>query len=29
MPQYPPHEIEEIRKCFSMYVKFPKTDGKR
>ena len=24
MPQYPPHEIEEIRKCFSMYVKFPK-----
>jgi anaerobic magnesium-protoporphyrin IX monomethyl ester cyclase len=24
MPQYPPHEIEEVRKCFSMYVKFPK-----
>ena len=24
MPQYPPHEIDEIRKCFSLYVKFPK-----
>ena len=24
MPQYPPHEIEEIRKCFALYVKFPK-----
>ena len=24
MPQYPPHEIEEIKKCFAMYVKFPK-----
>jgi len=24
MPQYPPHEIEEIKKCFSLYVKFPK-----
>ena len=23
-PQYPPHEIEEIKKCFSLYVKFPK-----
>ena len=28
MPQYPPHEIEEIRKCFSMYVKFPKNRWK-
>ena len=28
-PQYPPHEIEEIKKCFSLYVKFPKTDGKK
>ena len=24
MPQYPPHEIEEIKKCFALYVKFPK-----
>jgi radical SAM superfamily enzyme YgiQ (UPF0313 family) len=24
MPQYPPHEIEEIKRCFSMYIKFPK-----
>ena len=24
MPQYPPHEIEEIKKCFTLYVKFPK-----
>tara|TARA_B110001454_G_C12718366_1_gene433567 strand:+ start:895 stop:2520 length:1626 start_codon:yes stop_codon:yes gene_type:complete len=24
MKQYPPHEIEEIRKCFVLYVKFPK-----
>jgi len=28
MPQYPPHEIEEIKKCFSLYVKFPKTRWK-
>ena len=28
MPQYPPHEIEEVRKCFSMYVKFPKNRWK-
>ena len=28
MPQYPHHEIEEIRKCFSMYVKFPKNRWK-
>ena len=28
MPQYPPHEIEEIRKCFSRYVKFPKNRWK-
>ena len=25
MPQYPPHEIEEIKKCFSLYIKFPKS----
>ncbi len=24
MPQYPPHEIEEVKKCFALYVKFPK-----
>ena len=24
MPQYPPHEIEEIKKCFALYIKFPK-----
>jgi|TARA_B110001452_G_scaffold85029_1_gene69475 anaerobic magnesium-protoporphyrin IX monomethyl ester cyclase len=28
MPQYPPHEIEEIRKCFALYVKFPKNRWK-
>ena len=28
MPQYPPHEIEEIKKCFSMYIKFPKNRWK-
>ena len=28
MKQYPPHEIEEIRKCFVLYVKFPKTRWK-
>ena len=28
MPQYPPHEIDEIRKCFSLYVKFPKSRWK-
>jgi len=28
MPQYPPHEIEEIKKCFAMYVKFPKNRWK-
>tara|TARA_B100000427_G_C15413767_1_gene553214 strand:- start:131 stop:1009 length:879 start_codon:yes stop_codon:yes gene_type:complete len=28
MPQYPPHEIEEIKKCFSLYVKFPKSRWK-
>ena len=25
MPQYPPHEIEEIKKCFALYIKFPKS----
>ena len=29
MPEYPPHEIAEIRKCFNLYVKFPKIDGKK
>ena len=24
MKQYPPHEIEEIKKCFALYIKFPK-----
>ena len=24
MPQYPPHEIEEVKRCFSMYIKFPR-----
>ena len=28
MPQYPPHEIEEIKKCFALYVKFPKNRWK-
>ncbi|OUX43801.1 radical SAM protein [bacterium TMED277] len=28
MPQYPPHEIEEIKKCFTLYVKFPKNRWK-
>ena len=25
MSQYPPEEIEEIQKCFALYVKFPKS----
>ena len=28
MPQYPPHEIEEVKKCFALYVKFPKNRWK-
>jgi len=28
MEQYPPHEIEEIKKCFALYVKFPKSRWK-
>ena len=28
MKQYPPHEIEEIKKCFSLYIKFPKNRWK-
>tara|TARA_Y100000816_G_C25969753_1_gene506041 strand:- start:42 stop:920 length:879 start_codon:yes stop_codon:yes gene_type:complete len=28
MPQYPPHEIEEIKKCFALYIKFPKSRWK-
>jgi len=28
MPQFPPHEIEEIKKCFALYVKFPKNRWK-
>ena len=28
MDQYPPHEIEEIKKCFALYVKFPKSRWK-
>jgi hypothetical protein len=29
MPQYPPHEIKEIKKCFNLYVKFPKNRWKK
>jgi len=25
MPQFPPHEIEGIRRCFVLYVKLPKS----
>tara|TARA_B100001250_G_scaffold350895_1_gene322820 strand:+ start:681 stop:2300 length:1620 start_codon:yes stop_codon:yes gene_type:complete len=28
MPQYPPHEIEEVKKCFTLYIKFPKNRWK-
>ena len=28
MPQYPPHEIKGITKCFNLYVKFPKNRWK-
>ena len=28
MPQYSPHDINEIRKCFALYVKFPKNRWK-
>ena len=28
MSQYPPHEIEEIKKCFTLYIKFPKNRWK-
>lgn len=28
MPQYPPHQIKEIIKCFNLYVKFPKNRWK-
>ena len=28
MPQYPPHEIKEIIKCFNLYIKFPKNRWK-
>jgi len=28
MPQYRPHEIKEIKKCFNLYVKFPKNRWK-
>ena len=28
MPQYPRHEIEAIKKCFSLYIKFPKNRWK-
>ena len=28
MPQYPPHEIKEVKKCFNLYVKFPKNRWK-
>ena len=28
MLQYPPHEIEEVKKCFALYVKFPKNRWK-
>lgn len=28
MPQYPPHQIKEIKKCFNLYIKFPKNRWK-
>ena len=28
MSQYPPEEIETVKKCFSLYVKFPKNRWK-
>ena len=28
MPQYPPYQIKEIKKCFNLYVKFPKNRWK-
>ena len=28
MPQYLPHEIKEVKKCFNLYVKFPKNRWK-
>ncbi|MZH03450.1 MAG: B12-binding domain-containing radical SAM protein [Nitrospinae bacterium] len=28
MPQYPPHEIDAVKKCFNLYVKFPKSRWK-
>ena len=28
MPEYPPEEIEGIKRCFSLYVKFPKNRWK-
>ena len=28
MPQYTPEEIEEVKKCFPLYVKFPKNRWK-
>ena len=28
MPQYPPHEIREVKRCFNLYVKFPKSRWK-
>jgi anaerobic magnesium-protoporphyrin IX monomethyl ester cyclase len=28
MKEYPPHEIEEIKKCFALYIKFPKNRWK-
>ena len=28
MPQFPPEEIEAIKKCFVLYVKFPKNRWK-
>ena len=28
MPQYPPEQIEEVKKCFSLYIKFPKSRWK-
>jgi len=28
MPQYPPEEIEEVKKCFPLYIKFPKSRWK-
>ena len=29
MDQYPPEQIKGIKKCFNLYIKFQKIDGKK